>query len=123
MNTYRFSENNSGGSFWLTREQYERLFEAGWTYEPDEYDRTNGYDTDAFLDNHPNPVPYGWRRRLEFKAKTIREAVESFEAATGEDFFAEGCNCCGAPFSISNSDDWTESLSGDDVSHQPVRPW
>jgi hypothetical protein len=38
MTVYEFSETNSGGSWWLSKSQYEALFAAGWKYEPSEYD-------------------------------------------------------------------------------------
>ncbi len=52
----------------------------------------------------------------------MQEAVETFEKATGQDFFEEGCNCCGAPFSMSDVDG-SEYVSGDSVSRVTVRPW
>jgi hypothetical protein len=113
MDIFEFSENNSGGSWWLDRKQYDALFAAGWTYEPSEYDLKSGYDKDGFLGDKGDDVPYGWRHGLRFEANSIQEAVESWESATGENFFAGGCPCCGAPFSISNesSDKW-EYMSG-----------
>ena len=121
MARYELSETNSGGSFWLSRSQYERLFAAGWSYEPDEFDLERGYDTKPF-GGRGDDVPYGWRHNTTIEADTIREAVESFEAATGEDFFALGCTCCGPPFTIT-CDEPYEYISGSDVSHVPVRPW
>lgn len=115
---YEFSENNSGGSWWLKREHYDALMKAGWYYEASDFDKERGYDTKGF--HKGDPVPYGWRHNLKLKAATMKEAVESFEAATGQDFFAEGCNCCGAPFSMSCDG---ESMSGNDVERQVVRPW
>lgn len=109
---YKFSENNSGGSWWLNREQYDKLFTAGWEYHATEYDKENKYDTQPHLDKKDSTVPYGWRHNLVGEFNSIREAVESFERATGQDFFEEGCNCCGAPFSIA-SEDHKEYLSGD----------
>jgi hypothetical protein len=121
MPVYRLSENNSGGSFWLRRAQYDSLFEAGWKIDEDalrDRSKSSFLLDDSFGD--ADGVPYSWRDALTFEADSIREAVESFEAATGQDFFAEGCNCCGAPFWISSD---TESLSGDSVERVPVRPW
>ena len=119
LNEYNFSENNSGGSWWLSRKQYDALMAAGWYYVPSEYDLKEGFDKKGFLDRDDS-VPYGWRHGLKFKAASMKEAVESFEAATGEDFFAEGCNCCGAPFSMSGPDDY---VSGDSVRREVVRPF
>lgn len=122
MPKYEFSENNSGGRWWLNRSDYDALFAAGWTYEPSDWDKKNGYDTRPFLDGEGDAVPYGWRHGLLYEAETMQEAVESWEHATGADFFAEGCNCCGAPFSISTVDG-DEYISGDTVSRTVNRPW
>lgn len=119
MNEYEFSENNSGGRWWLNREQYDALFAAGWTYEPSDYDKEHGWNTKPWPTGDPS-VPYGWRGRLKFKAASIREAVESWEKATKQDFFVLGCTCCGAPFTISGDDGY---MSGDLVEHTPVRPF
>jgi hypothetical protein len=103
MPRYEFSENNSGGSWWLNREQYEALFAAGWKYEPSEYDIQQGYDKEAFLGGD---APYAWRNSLFIESDSIEDAVRSWEEATGENFFAGGCPCCGPPFSISGEGDY-----------------
>lgn len=120
MPTYQFSENNSGGSWWLARKDYDALMAAGWTYTPSEYDLKSRWDTKPYLGDADDTVPYGWRHHLTGEFPSIRDAVESFEKATGQDFFEEGCNCCGAPFSISGNNEY---LSGDSVRRQVIRPW
>ena len=121
---YEFSENNSGGSWWLSRADYEALFATGWKYEPDEYDIKEGHDKRPFLDRKDSTVPYGWRHGLRAEFSCLRDAVESWERATGRNFFEEGCNCCGAPYSIhSTGDGEYEWISGDSVERIPVRPW
>lgn len=126
MKTYEFSENNSGGSWWLNREDYDALMADGWRYElPDglkDHDPIIPFEEP--WGEEDDTVPYGWRHYLVREAESLKEAVESFERATGRDFFSEGCNCCGAPFSISSrgEGDW-EYMSGDSVSRQVIRPW
>ena len=116
LKTYRFSENNSGGSWWLARRQYEALEAAGWK-KPEE-DNTWGDSLST------EDVPYFWRHGWTAEFPSIRAAIESFESATGADFFEEGCNCCGAPYSISGGDGTEhEYMSGDSVERIPVRPW
>lgn len=110
----KFSENNSGGDWWLNRAQYEALFSRGWRYEPSIYDIENHYDVASSA--RRDDVPYGWRDNVIGNFDSLRAAVESFEAATGEDFFAEGCPCCGAPFYMSSEGD---SISG----NVRRRPW
>lgn len=119
---YYFNENNSGGSWWLDKDQYERLFAAGWKYEPCDYDIEQGYDKKPFFDGEKKSVPYGWRHGLVGEFSSIKEAVENWERATGQDFFAEGCNCCGSPFSM-HSDNYDECASGDSVQREVIRPW
>jgi len=114
----KFDESNSGGSWWLTRKQYESLMANGWSYEPSEWDIERGHDKNPFLGMEDDDVPYGWRHNLTGEFDSLRSAVESFEAATGEDFFAQGCGCCGAPFSVSSG---TQYLSGEDAVRS--RPW
>ncbi len=118
MTKYIFSENNSGGSWWLKKPQYEALFAAGWKVDSDE---TTG-PLASTMQGLSGDVPYAWRHELYGEFDSLRAAVESWERATGEDFFAEGCNCCGCPFSI-HSEGYDESISGDSVEHTPVRPW
>ena len=119
---FEFSENNSGGSWWLNRQQYDALMAAGFYYVPSEYDIEHGYDTDTKTLGSAD-VPYGWRHGLQVKAVDIRDAVERWEAATGEDFFAEGCKCCGCPFSMTAVSEPYEYACGDSVSRETIRPW
>lgn len=115
---YTFSETNSGGRWWLNRKQYEALFAAGWKYTPSEYDLENNYDKKSLFGG--DDVPYGWRHNLCLEAESIQDAVENWESATGEYFFAGGCPCCGAPFNI-YSENYAESASGEYI--EAPRPW
>lgn len=125
MAVYELNENNSGGSFWLNRKNYDALLAAGWYIQPSEssfLDDNFGAD-----DREGGHVPYSWRHGLRVEANSLQEAVEQFESITGQDFFAEGCNCCGAPFSMylvtDDGRDYSEYVSGDSVSRQVIRPW
>lgn len=118
---YSFSENNSGGSWWLNREQYDALMKAGWFYEPSDYDKEQGYDTQPFNNDPRDKVPYGWRHHLKGRFNSMKEAVESWEHAVHQDFFAEGCNCCGAPFSM--SEEGGGYVSGNTVRRETIRPF
>ena len=82
MALYELSENNSGGSFWLSRKNYDKLFEAGWVIQSENGTGFLGEDFGAD-DREGGHVPYSWRHGLRVEANTMQEAVESFEAATG----------------------------------------
>lgn len=114
MPIYEFSENNSSGVWWLSRQDYEALFEAGFYYEPSEYDKAQKYDTEPFLNDPGDTTPYGWRHNLKVEASSIEEAVKLWESATHQNFFAGGCPCCGPPFSMSSEygSGKYESMSG-----------
>ena len=116
------NENNSGGSWWLNREQYDKLLANGWNLPVREEGEPSPLDS---LSKRLSPdVPWEWRHGLWGDFDSLRAAVESFERLTGEDFFAAGCNCCGCPFSMSTRDgDKYDSISGDSVERLPVRPW
>lgn len=100
MNKYYLSENNSGGYWWLNHNDYNTLLANGWKLREGWDKKTSYMDPTKPWDNR-DTTPYGYRHNLYFEAKTEKEAIASFEANTGQDFYAEGCSCCGAPFYIS----------------------
>lgn len=82
-----FSENNSGGSFWLSEENYQALKDIGWEGE--------------------GIVP-GERyagRTLTRTGVSRRVALAEFEDATGWSPYEEGCDCCGQPFNFYEYDE------------------
>ena len=122
LKKYSFRENNSGGEWWLNKQQYQKLFANGWKLEKG-WDKKGKHQdpTKPFSDGDDrDDAPYGWRHSLYFMATSMQEAVECWENATGEDFFSRGCHCCGAPFSMREKDG--EYLSGNSVL-VTVRPW
>jgi len=86
MGYIEFSENNSGGSFWLTQENYDALKARGWVGEGILEDRYAG-------------------RRLRRYDTSMIMALAEFEDATGWDPDEEGCGCCGQPFNFYKYDD------------------
>jgi hypothetical protein len=120
-------QNNSGGRWWLSREQHNKLLAGGWNLpKPSESDGSPLAASMARLvesmeRKNDTGVPYDWRHGLWGNFDSLRDAVESFERLTGADFFAEGCNCCGCPFSMRA--DNGEYVSGDSIERMPVRPW
>lgn len=77
--TVRYSSNNSGGSWWLSDEDWHALEYVGWHVEW----------RDRFLGALATAAT---REGLSFD-----EAVAEWERITGEDAEAEGCSCCGQP--------------------------
>jgi hypothetical protein len=71
MQTVTFWENNSGGSYWLSPEQYQALAEAGW--------RVDG-------------------KNAEKEFNSLKEGKEEWENLTGENSETLGCECCGRPY-------------------------
>ena len=121
MPIYEFSENNSGGSWWLNRAQYDKLFDAGFFLDEDGMKSSERFGSSSLS---TKDVPYGWRSNVQVEAASLQEAVERWEDATGEDFFAEGCNCCGAPFSMHSVGEGDyDYVSGDSVNRTVNRPW
>jgi len=111
---YELQENNSGGDWWLTEQDYKNLFAAGWKL-PKDWDKPS-YEGDEPWEPFCGgaPVPHGWRRSTYIRASSIGEAIRSFETATGRSFYERGCSCCGAPFAISRVGKTFEYRSGDD---------
>jgi hypothetical protein len=128
MKKYYLDENNSGGSFWLTKKDYDNLFANGWKLR-------EGWDADdSFMKptqprygKNDDPTPYGYRHgSVYLEANNTQEVVESFENATGQDFFAQGCGCCGVPFTVHTAYDdpsGYDSISGDDARQSVIRPF
>lgn len=121
MTLYEFSHNNSGGRWWLKDSDWKALEKAGWKVDWVAKQKRRAGVFKADKDGR-------WLGALASSASkkfaTLKDAIEEWERVTGLDFFAEGCNCCGSPFSMSGGKGkaW-ESLSGDSVERKTVRPW
>lgn len=102
MGTIEYSSNNSGGSWWLTDENWKALEAAGWK-------------VDWVADRDPDkpsilaPDSDGrWLGALAMRATKETDdpeaAISEWEQITGEDSTAEGCNCCGNPHDFTFDD-------------------
>jgi hypothetical protein len=78
MQHVEYHSNNSGGSWWLDKQDWENLEKAGWEVEWDEWLGAPA-------------------RRATRTGLTEEEAVEEWERVTGQDSNAIGCTCCGQP--------------------------
>ena len=90
-----YDSNNSGGSWWLTDQNWLDLEAAGW--------KVDWYrDQLGFFDR---PYKNGrWLGALASKATreglTLGEAIHEWESITGQKSNALGCSCCGVPHSF-----------------------
>ena len=101
MGQIEYSTNNSGGSWWLTDEDWYALEEAGWTvqWEKDIKDK-------LFKDSsNPDRWLGALATKATFPGDDFEEAVRSFENATGQHANDQGCDCCGQPHSFTRIDD------------------
>ncbi len=91
--TTEFSENNSGGEWWLSGENYIALKEAGW-------DWAGSHKAEYTTEVHALSMK---------EARTVgtMRAIESWETATRKDSDAQGCPCCGPPFRFM---DWLDPI-------------
>jgi hypothetical protein len=78
--TIAYRSNNSGGSWWLTKEDWKKLETAGWKVE--------------WLDGHWLDAP---ATRATREGLTEREAIEEWARVLRMDPHEEGCSCCGKP--------------------------
>lgn len=96
MGILEYDSNNSGGSWWLSDEDWEALEKAGWNV----HWGNRVYGKEKLLE----PVPKTgdtWLGAIAMSAakefNSAEEGIAEFESITGQDAAAEGCNCCGPP--------------------------
>lgn len=119
-----YSSNNSGGSWWLTDEDWKALEKSGW-------------DVHWAKDTNDGILRKGEERWLgalatsaSFTVEAVdmtsafKQAVDSWRTATGANPGAQGCNCCGSPHSFSGKtgeygeEGWEESYLDDSMFRQ-----
>lgn len=86
MTDVTYNANNSGGSWWLTDADWRALEAAGWNVK------------------WHKPFLGASATYATLKNTTMRDAIESWEAVTGQMSNVVGCPCCGPPHSFSSSD-------------------
>lgn len=97
MKSVEYDSNNSGGSWWLTDEDWHNLEAAGWDVEwvkDRPYWGRNGEDR--------------WLGALATSATrhglSMDEAIAEFEEVTGQGAYEAGCECCGPPHNFYERD-------------------
>lgn len=87
-----YSSNNSGGSWWLTDEDWKNLEAAGWEVDWVKYQKDRFFKGDD---------PTRFLGALATSAKryglSLGMAKAEFEDVTGANVDDNGCNCCGKP--------------------------
>ena len=93
MGTLEYDSNNSGGSWWLSDENWFDLEEAGWkvNWKKDELDPLFRH---SIRDGR-------WLGALATSASkefnSEREGIAEWERITGQSERDNGCECCGPP--------------------------
>lgn len=102
------SENNSGGGWWLSDEDWKNLEKAGWEVEWASKLAESGYD---WMRSSVQKDEHGVWRYMGALAKeakrygvSLRVAMAEFQDITGQDPDEEGCECCGQPHYFSARD-------------------
>ena len=118
-----YDSNNSGGSWWLTDEDWNALEKAGWTvkWKKDDPFYTEGRFASSLDDDGR------WLGALATKASkefdSMREAVDEWEGITGERAADEGCGCCGQPHYFSGEDENGNYVRGPEIVVETHLDW
>ena len=93
----KYSSNNSGGSWWLTDQNWFDLEKAGWTVDWVKDQKDAAFSKgDRFLSALATSAT---REGL-----SMDEAIDEWTRITGCDSTDEGCPCCGQPHYFSSED-------------------
>lgn len=98
MGTLEYDSNNSGGSWWLSDDDWLALEKAGW--------KINWFkDNTSGLFQSPDGRFLGaLATSASVETDDPQAALDQWKQITGEDPEDEGCNCCGPPHSFSFTD-------------------
>lgn len=96
-----YSSNNSGGSWWLSDEDWRALEKAGWKVQwlkDDEFYK-------PFLTKDGRYLGCLAKRATLEGVGSLQEAVAAWEAATALSSTDAGCPCCGQPHDFTAYDE------------------
>lgn len=94
-----YSSNNSGGSWWLSDDDWKALENAGWTVE-----WAKDSDRPYFRADENGRWLGALATRASVETDNVEHSVQEWERITGACASDEGCNCCGPPHSFSYED-------------------
>lgn len=98
MGVIEYHSNNSGGSWWLSDEDWKALDEAGWQVDwyADRADDSGLVSGDRFLG--------GLASSASKQTDDPNAALAEWERLTGQNAADLGCSCCGPPHSFTYED-------------------
>jgi hypothetical protein len=101
-----YSSNNSGGSWWLTDEDWEKLEAAGWEVE---WRKDDGSLLGGVVEKAGDRPRFLGAAATEASRRglSLRMADIEWEEITGQNANEEGCPCCGQPHNFYERD-WKE---------------
>jgi len=109
-----YSSNNSGGSWWLSDEDWKALEKAGWKVEW--VKDVESYR--QFLSKDGRYLGCVAKRATIDGVASLEKAVGSWETATKKRSTDAGCPCCGQPHNFSAYDENGNYVdSGPDTSY------
>lgn len=88
-----YRSNNSGGSWWLSDEDWKALEAAGWDVQWVRDKKDSIFDSTAKDGRWLGALATSASKDFE----SIDDAIQEFERITGQDASDEGCGCCGPP--------------------------
>ena len=130
-----YSSNNSGGSWWLSDDDWVALYDAGWQlkrpYSECRYSENGNPTPEDEAHNwslDPRNATSDWLGALTTDARkefsSMREAVDEWENLTSGNASDEGCNCCGTPHNFSGKDLETGNyVSGPEIVTESRLEW
>lgn len=101
------SENNSGGGWWLSEDDWLALEAKGWVIEwAEEMAKRDHLFASSFEKRADGKLLYMGARAREAKryGVSMNVARAEFQDATGQHPDEEGCECCGQPHYFSARD-------------------
>lgn len=107
-----YSSNNSGGSFWLSDDDWRALEAAGWVVDWVKGSTSGRYSSFAQGDRYMGALATQAKRY----GVGLRGAIMEFDDVTSQNSSDLGCSCCGTPHSFTLYDaagNYVESWSPD----------